>query len=1663
MQSSLLHKGVSMKTIYEKDDVTQFRKYVREIRFQKPIYEEKLKSLLERLENLKEPPIVLVTARGRKSINGESDDTIGIGKTDFSYFAANFYRQANPKVKVLLFPDIANEVERGATFYSSVFIPEVLRLTQTYSDKFLYFLNLVKKFLLSILKRFFLLVRVNVLLAVALFAFILATVSLDFIYEHKTELTEVLSKISIPAALAAIILWGVYVWDKVEKEYNAQWRDSAFKNLLMIDKAENIYIPPEQVASRFNPSDKIIIIVDDASRIDTESLSRLIAIIPNYQAKEKKRRFPRIALVLLSDEIKETQNNQQLSTAHLSDFRRRLNHWLNIDIYPPDIDEIEWLLGGIYKDKNAWNLIAQLIDRTPEINQNIGLLLQFLYDETQILENENKTLDDINLEQFLNDYQTFINDYDLQAERILGRIPDESRELSKEFTKYILAFESPLPNIEKIHSLMEMSGFQNTKLVAKILIQKRLIKIHDGSYIFCSPAEKNILLLSWSEWRNGASSYYSKVFDFLHESSAARDNPLLAKRCEPSRLVVDVLWREGDALWFFGGNADVHTALSYYGLEIGALGKWVRALEGDIQKNALSKENYMWHVRAKNSPFRYKSTSRSPRSESFIGDLFQVSAALYFVAGYYDKSFYILGDLWSKVRDVYWNMSDLDERVNKKMLDAENKIKIQLSSYLLSGPNKEENITKAKELLTVASRDKISSQDKLLIDVLIWRTNYFANYAIGNLLSGLWLIRTPEITPAIPELPQNKFALGNLFVIPIRISHLLDYLNWVDNQPDKRINTNSIIDETNFLLDEFEKSIRIVENNVNDSLRNPYPLIRGASHPLPDADITILILKGWLQYYKARILFFEFAPKLESRKMPFKLDELGGSIRYFYDVVMGILEHNKSENISTTRLTELKNQCQTLYSQYLNSNKPKRDEIQKIYQEIEKIANEILFESRAVRLSGASDLFRLASDVSSMRLVAYDEILAIYSWLAVDPRNTHSTNTPITELLERAQVISLKHIQGNWLDSLAFYIRVAQMFNEFYFEYAYGYFDRARIICDSLADYLPSIVKGRVIGLQLDLLGNVGEFKPPDEVIYLANQALEIYNNYSEEAISQKDLEILKGETRWWIAEACARLADKHQGDIENYYKTAKQHFNWIERQSRDNPALRKRYLPKNKQVDAEFLILQKRYRDAVSSLKSVLPEFEHDLFEQIQTLHSIVSAYQDLILSLGGRANKEIAEGFLGSIHDLRTKLLQSRNLYQSTNRIDLLYRKTSQACILYGQIIYQTNLREQEQFAKEAIDFWVYGIKGLIDWELAGKAAIELINFKNIISQVPSFFLPTEFNILVKRCVDEWDPRRELTDRITVQKALKSLVGEKIEAQTVLIETKDKSDLISRCHMLLARPNPELSSIYDTLKNALDQIRVDEPTTEDIDLVRLLVECSSVEKDYEKIKEIQSLSKELSLTYASKVYLDIAKAFSTSPDIEERYLRMAASMGQNKFSTEASRLISQLANNTGIRKPDFTKDELEKINYARLTNLPDSEYDVSEAFNLLFLFENELRRLIAYQFDKRDGWWKDGIPRDVYERVSKESKERLKGVELLKMLTLGDLFKIVKFGDNLEQIFKIIFLSLNNIESREGIILPFRNKLAHTNPDITQNELKEFVAVVKSMISRIQPYLPE
>ncbi len=131
----------------------------------------------------------------------------------------------------------------------------------------------------------------------------------------------------------------------------------------------------------------------------------------------------------------------------------------------------------------------------------------------------------------------------------------------------------------------------------------------------------------------------------------------------------------------------------------------------------------------------------------------------------------------------------------------------------------------------------------------------------------------------------------------------------------------------------------------------------------------------------------------------------------------------------------------------------------------------------------------------------------------------------------------------------------------------------------------------------------------------------------------------------------------------------------------------------------------------------------------------------------------------------------------------------------------------------------------------------------------------------------------------------------------------------------------------------------------------------------------------------------------------------------------------------------------------YERLMSLPTNDYDLGEAYKLLFLFENELRRLITTQFDKFD-WWKIGLSKLPFKRISNISDN-----DRLASLTLGELFKIMLANESWERIFNEIFPNKDYIEEKTSIILNTRNQIAHTR-ELSYRQLEQFVISAKDML---------
>lgn len=132
----------------------------------------------------------------------------------------------------------------------------------------------------------------------------------------------------------------------------------------------------------------------------------------------------------------------------------------------------------------------------------------------------------------------------------------------------------------------------------------------------------------------------------------------------------------------------------------------------------------------------------------------------------------------------------------------------------------------------------------------------------------------------------------------------------------------------------------------------------------------------------------------------------------------------------------------------------------------------------------------------------------------------------------------------------------------------------------------------------------------------------------------------------------------------------------------------------------------------------------------------------------------------------------------------------------------------------------------------------------------------------------------------------------------------------------------------------------------------------------------------------------------------------------------------------------------------YEGLTSLPFYKFGISEAYNLLYLFENELRTLVSTQFSLAD-WWKQGLTLDLYEKAVRNDMT-------LDFFTLGDLFKLITAENNWEKIFKGIFVNKSYIQDKVSVILRVRNKIAHSR-EVSYEELQDFVSNTLDMLKII------
>lgn len=1568
------------KTSLERDDISGFRRYVRKSRFNNPIWQQNLNDLETRL-NTSKPGVVVI--RSETSADTSVLDNTAAGKTDFVYYAADYYRLRG--YTVLPFPDLRDKTTPNESFFHKIFIPELVRLTDNIFERlFTRLIICIVELAKCFIRRSILFLRTSFIAVILLLLFLLSAGfgAAKYFLEHRAEITQLIPLDFIrwlPFSLAVVALLGVlYVLGKIKEKHDEEWKSYAPKYGIehaLIDNANKT--SSSKVLNRLKRCGrKTIIVIDDVEKCDNASIATFLDL--EQQSQNSKHR---LAIIFLLPSLRLQVTKAERSEL-LSEFESRRRGWLYITLDIPMEAEVRLLLWGHYRVSECDNIVDDICGKFPELAKNTALLLQFLYEVADILERENRKLETLFYEDITTWYEQFIYKYTNCADYVFSSIKESPLyAASKEFIKFMLAFQDNKAEKYVVDILMKDVGYQEPNNVAKLLAESGILETSEDLkrgralyYTFVDPSLRNRLNLTWSEWREVSQQYKTKVFMTLFKNARykIKEHPYLAKDCLPNQLVIDVLWREGDANWLYGGHADTNSALDYYGLENGALGKWLLLYRQDKEQDQVTSDTFYWRAEAPNSPYRFLKTSKSPRPYSFIGDLIETTVNLLLLSGSYPTADFIFGDLWPDVISVALSSPVIEEKIKRKLEEVDIRLKLlqaqRLYAYCTS-PTDWQKAESLCETICAATEDNIL---KVEAQRVIWKIRYLTRYGIGNELSPLILIKTPSVDEFdIPaELFEQLDKSSDLDLLEIKSTHLSHYLEWALSEDGNKANVDDLLKYSQELLKDWLSSFKFISKPHKQTERTEGSELE--THLLISQGVYSLLCGHFIRLWTKS---FSVKPSQKWQRQ-----DTGLRIRQFYEFCQSLRSFREAYTLNkqqkfTSSLESSWHGVESTYNGYLCTESER--EARNWGEKIKDATNE--FSGRVIEAFLFDSIFslRLASQLASFSGLKVAERIAEYNMaIVVLDRASLSSNESRVEWhidtiyqLEKELCITVGHA----LEGVKTHIHIARCSDNLRFM-AHEY-ERAFQILSPVKN-VPDVIAGELINNRLQALGNFGDITHPDEILSIAQQAHKVFIKCSEEIIPKEELDERKAHVRWWLAEAYARLAGENPINVKEYFEDARPHLNWIERHSQDNLQI-KHFLPKSNQVRARFFMIQGEIKKAIEELIAALDYYrkteeisdETRFLEKMQTLDMLVKVERTRLgkhVHDGAKITQKAVEKFYIWLDELKGLVIHASNKSKDKKLHVVTYLASLRATETVIQELLPYALSDhprKEEFRNTTLDLWDFAITGYQHFGLYGKSAILAASLKT--SGLP---LPPDFNNTVHQAFYKWDPRFETTARYSVEQALRKLAAENIKVKEPDKDVAhEPSEAILNVRRLLSWEQPDISTAVSLLKAELPKIDEENPVPEHIGILHLLKQCYLVDGNLVEAKKIDEQEKRVTDTLSSKTYLELAEMFDQDMEIRERFLCMATH-SDNQFARKARRILEQNYGKADHDKGEITRTEGDKLTHTRLMRIPVDEFDQETSYSLLLLFEIELRRLTGMLFAAKESeWWKTRIPTDV------------------------------------------------------------------------------------------------
>jgi len=1644
----------------------------------------------------------------------------GCGKSEFLISVAERLSKRSD-CTVVEFLDNRKTLADGSNFFTDVFLERLAHANPRLLGSTWGILRSVPTLITRLLQRIGLLLNLAIPLLVAAVTPVVALLGLkifDFLSDPRNDsfLKQTAVYVDnntawiLPLVALLFVLWLLNAWEALHQNEKLwqRWQELSLRTKgddRLSDVKEQLMHDPVRVLRQLTRRGRsLALLIDDIDMLDGRSFR---AILDIHECAQRSKTYS--LLMLLTCNPRNPSLHRVEKAALLNEIQAVQvgdQEWKTIALEPPKSQQMRsWLL-GYYGESRVLDLLNLLERDFAEACYDTGLVLSFFIDfDRRVLANT-RTFAHVQEDDFRREFEKYLH----RDQRLVGDIVEaitktgSDGETSLEILKYILAFRHPQVRLEHLKRVLQGKPLLNQlPACERILLSDSLDLLRraniDGheTYAFRQPYLRSILDAGWKDWQEGSQSYYSEVFLGLNRIQSVKEDPELALEASPSKLAIDVLFRQGEYLYRYYGASDVGSALKYYGIERGgACGKWFRLMESAIENNEVSWDLIEWTSNARINPFRNLRGSKSYPAQTFIPNLILTTGRLYWMIGKWETARHIWEVRWPAI------LEHLPPAPSQELAHRFSQADTDIRSAL------------AEMFYEVGQRSCWEEADGLCSGLQHSRApnvalphwaraiatlmRHYRAVGVGNYLPPYRFLR-PDVS--LSSLRSSADAIpatdpSRLHILYAFSNALWQSLTTSTLAPPAHIELSDLhtlkVDDALLaaFLDacaELGGSLAVVIDQTRSKNKNVLTTDRRL-------DGDLFYWEGILAIVQARCFLLRAYLELSKYALLFKDDKRSRQKQRFdtcyvtsyrlRDMVLGapLVSDPTAEFANTLAdFDELSNKRRADDGAALTSLDERRARrlTEKLYEEGWK---GMIFQARE-KLRLADALYRRLGFGQGLTAVSFAEaILSCEFSSREDNAKTNARIRSAVPALGQASVLRSFDESPEWVDlfdrffqrtrgelgyhmeTLVGHLLVARWAKEFDLYRSIKEFQHATSWTASDVLRLPRAFDGEICFQIGCLIGNM-EAAPftEDYTLDIFDRSAKVMDTIEEKPpyVAADEITSRRLDIHWWLAEIMRRKASAEPDPLarSKHLERVVAECGYIINRTR-GVSERAQQEAMAKLVRGEALADQGKLEEGFKEI-----ELAESYFDQTKNDYLLLQActhlvrmawYGDAHTKNWKKCQEQCQTKYFPSLMSTASGFVPKLGDLNSTEKTIFCRAGT-----LIGEVLLHFSTPDHHKEAtEEAIRWFGTVFSVLTSLGLFGTAILLDNELRPAYERIGDSAGLAVHKQRVIAAAQRLDPDREQINF--------SQIGSIIRHYTELLysdssQAKDKRECMKNAQRALSLPHPELESALSLLERGCGFIASDDYEYLDIDLLQLMIVVNYRKGDTDKAVETEKRLARIKSSIQSRDFFAIAEHYKATGADCVWALRIAASADPpNQYSALATAELSTLGVEVTEEPPVPEQSKDPEYNKQALIEKSSHEFSVADCYMLMRWLEQDLRSLIVDELSRlTPQWWKQRVPPDTRTKTEERKAQNeqpdlgrvTRNLPLHEYLDFSDYSKVITMKLNWDDAFKAVFHRQDIVSVKLGDIQSYRNDIAHMR-ELHPQDREMFVAAARQMI---------